>query len=345
MDGIYKSTDGGKNNRVIWEGIDHRTINSLVISPNFKSDKTLFAGVRGLGVYKTKNGGKNWHSVNEGLSYVEESKNSVIVDSIKKYDTELAISPNYENDRTLFAGSSEGLFKTQNEGISWRHLKGSAYGGNAYCLGMAISPDYQNDRTLIISIKGKGLFKSIDAGETFAEIAPDLIQNNHLIRWIAFSAGYPKNKTIYVASEENLFKSVDSGDTWIILKRPVRYESHRDAIHYEGDWRISRSSSFSSTKANFSDAIGAKASLNFVGTGVSWIANTANDLGVAKVYIDHEFVANVDQFSDNLKVMQHLFSTKTLEYGPHTITIEVSGNNNRLSRGKRIMIDAFDVYP
>jgi hypothetical protein len=191
----------------------------------------------------------------------------------------------------------------------------------------------------------KGLFKSIDAGDSFNEIAPDLIQNNHLMRWIAFSGAYPKNKTIYAASEENLFKSDDDGNTWKILKRPVRYESHRDAINYEGDWRLLRSSSFSSSKANFSDAVGASATLNFVGTGVSWVGNTANDLGVAKVYIDHEFVTNVDQFSDKLNVMKSVFSTKKLDYGPHTITVEVSGKNNRLSRGKHIMIDAFDVYP
>jgi hypothetical protein len=316
-----------------------------VISPDFKSDKTLFSGVRGLGVYKTTDGGKNWRPVNDGLSYVQESKNSVVVHSIKKYDTQLYISPNYEKDKTLFAGSSEGLFKTTNGGISWGSLKGSAFGGSYYCLSMAISPDYQNDQTLIISIKGSGLFKSIDGGDTFTEIAPEMIQNNHLMRWIAFSATYPKNKTIYAASEENLFESVDDGNTWKILKRPVRYENHRDAILYEGNWRMLRSSSFSSSKASFSDEAGARASLNFVGTGVSWVGNTANDLGIAKVYLDHKFVANVDQFSDNIKVMKLLFSIKTLDYGPHTITIEVSGKNNRQSGGKRIVIDAFDVYP
>jgi photosystem II stability/assembly factor-like uncharacterized protein len=343
--GIFKSTDGGRTNRVIWKGVDHRTINSLVISPDFKSDKTLFSGVRGLGVYKSTDGGKNWRPVNDGLAYVEEFKNSRIVHSIKKHDTQLYISPNYKKDKTLFAGSSEGLFKTTNGGTSWRRLKGSAYGGNAYCLGMAISPDYQNDRTLIISLHGKGLFKSIDAGDTFTEIALDMIQNSHSMRFVAFSTAYPKSKTIYAASEENVFESVDDGNTWKILKRPVRYESHRDAINYEGDWRMLYNSSYSSSKANFSDAVGARASLNFVGTGVSWVGNTANDLGVAKVYIDYEFVADVDQFSDNIKGMKSVFSIKTLNYGPHTIIVEVSGKNNRLSRGKRIVIDAFDVYP
>ena len=343
--GIFNSTDGGKSNRVIWEGIDGRTINSLVISPDYKSDRTLFSGVRGLGIYKSSDGGKRWYPVNDGLTHVEKSKNSAIIHSIKKYDTLLCISPNYDNDETLFAGSSEGLFKTTNGGRTWRRLKGSAYGGNGYCLGMAISPNYQNDQTLIISIRGKGLFKSLNGGDTFTEIAPDMIQENHLMRWIEFSIAYPKDKTIYAASEENVFESKDNGNTWKILKRPIRYENHRDVIIYQGDWRILRDSSFSSTKASFSDTTGAKASLNFVGTGVSWVGTTANDLGVAKVYIDRKFVADVDQFSDNMNVMKTLYSINKLNYGPHTITVEVSGESNPLSRGGRIVIDAFDVYP
>lgn len=41
----------------------------------------------------------------------------------------------------------------------------------------------------------------------------------------------------------------------------------------------------------------------------------------------------------------NLYSINGLELRPHLITIDVSGNKNPASKGKRIEIDAFDIEP
>ena len=83
--------------------------------------------------------------------------------------------------------------------------------------------------------------------------------------------------------------------------------------------------------------------LNFVGTGIKWIGTSSNSQGIAKVYVDGEFQAEVDQYSDSKQVMVNSFSLTGLSNGEHIIRVDVTGNKNSKSNGTRIEIDAFDV--
>jgi photosystem II stability/assembly factor-like uncharacterized protein len=342
--GIFKSVDCGLNNLIVWDGMG-RTITSMVISPDFASDKTLFVGVRGKGVYKTVDAGDTWQPVNSGLTFIDTWQKSAIIHQIKQKDIKLAISPDYRTSKTVFASTSEGLFKTTNAGGSWQQLDGAAYGRDSYILNAAISPNYEKDQTLIVSVKGRGLFKSDNGGMTFAKIAPELINSNHAIEFIKFTRFYVVDSTIYGASREELFQSTDGGNTWKTIRRLVRYENMRDVISYEGGWKLLREDDFSATSVSHSNDTNNKATLNFVGTGIAWIGTKSDDLGIAKVYIDGEYQGDIDQFSNTRETMVEVYSRIDLAYGPHTITIEVTDQKNPRSNGYRIEIDAFDVLP
>lgn len=341
--GIYKSVDGGLNAAAIWDGLG-QTITSLVISPDFSSDGTLFASVRGAGIYKTVDGGDTWQPANNGLTFIQAWQ-SPTEHQITKKDIRLVISPHYEVDQTIFAACSEGLFKTTDRGESWQELKDPVYGEDGYIIGMAISPNYENDETLIVSVRGKGLFRTQNGGIIFAEIGSDLIDNNHAVEYIAFSASYGADNTTFAASDEELFKSTDGGSTWEIIARPVRYENMREVVRYEEEWSISKGDDFSTGSVSYSDVAQNKAILNFVGTGVIWIGTASNDQGIARVYIDGNHVGDVDQFSDTPKAMVRSFFITDLAYGPHTIVVEVTDTKNPASQGYRIEIDAFDIAP
>lgn len=341
--GIFKSVDGGRHASAVWDGMG-RTITSLIISPDFPSDGTLFASVRGLGVYTTVDGGETWQPANSGLTFIE-MWHSPTVHDITERDVQLVISPNYEADKTVFVASSQGLFKTTDGGAKWHRSEGSPYGKDGYIIGMAISPNYGNDETLIISVKGRGLFKTDDGGRTFVGVGTSLIDSNHAIELIEFSTSYATDGTIYAASDEDLFQSTDGGNTWDVIARPVRYENHREVVHYEGEWETSRGDDFSASTVSSSDVVHAKAALNFVGTGVSWIGTESDDQGIARVYIDGKHEGDVDQFGETRKPMVKSYSITGLAYGPHTIMVEVMGTKSPKSTGCRIEIDSFDIVP
>jgi photosystem II stability/assembly factor-like uncharacterized protein len=208
---ILNSTNGGQKFSIVSK-IGHE-IGYLSISPDFANDKTLYAA--GEDIYKSIDGGKTWQIATENLA--DNSRNW----------SQVVISPNYKVDQTVIAGSKEGLFKTTNTGKTWELLDSSSYWQNSPVDVVGISPDYQNDQTIIVSVKGKGLFKSIDGGETFKAIGKDLLAQNYVLSQMVmstssplqFSPAYAKDKTIYGfgSAKAELFKSTNGGATWEIV--------------------------------------------------------------------------------------------------------------------------------
>lgn len=339
--GIFKSVDSGLNFSNVWDDADHmdrKKVTSLVLSPNFVSDQTLYAGVRYEGIFQSTDGGGTWQRINNGLIFPEENESY-----IPPYYC-LAISPVFQMDNTVFVGTENGLFKTKNGGGKWEELNVVPFYENAYINNIAISPNYANDKTLVTCLKGKGLFKTDDQGETWFEIGVDLKHNSHSIEFVEFSPIYPEDNTILCASRDWVFKSIDSGESWEIIGIPfARYENNRDPLKYEGEWQIERGEGFSATSIHHSDIAGSKASLTFIGTGVIWLGTKSKEQGVARLYIDGDFKANVDQFSNERKVRIPSYSIKDLPYGSHSITIEVTSGKNPNAAGFRIEIDAIDV--
>jgi photosystem II stability/assembly factor-like uncharacterized protein len=214
---IFKSTNGGRKFSIVGKvgKVKGNDPPSLVISPNFAEDQTLYASGK-EGVYQSADGGKNWQSLTTGTELMERG------------NIQLAISPNYKVDQTVLVGTGSGIFETKDAGKSWVKLEDSAYGGDAYIQGVAISPNYASDRTFITSVRGKGLFKTTDDGETFTQIGDGSIALAKIIGPpssaipIKFSPSYASDRTIYGfgASTTKVFKSTDAGNTWETITIP-----------------------------------------------------------------------------------------------------------------------------
>ena len=190
-----------------------KRIYSLAISPDFAIDRTLYAGAED-GIYESVDGGVSWRCLQKTATV-----------------TNLAISPNYKLDGTIFAGTAQGIFKTYDRGSSWLKLTDTPFGEDCYAEAVVVSPSYELDRTLLVSIRGKGLFRSFDEGQTFTEIGKNLIDNNHLLSNygsgyncttvpIEFSPDYANDKTIYGYSGLEVFRSQDGGLTWESIFMP-----------------------------------------------------------------------------------------------------------------------------
>ena len=222
---IFRSTNGGKNFSIVGQvgrvfGNDGP---SLVISPDFASDKTLYSSGP-QGVHKTIDGGKTWQAIAQDTALKES------------FNIQLAISPNYKTDKTVMAGTGRGVFVTKDSGETWVKLVGTAYGDNSYIEGLAISPDYKNDGTFLVSVRGKGLFKTVNGGKDFTPIGNDSMgfarMNNVPSSGvpIQFSPTYATDKTIYAfgAAGAAVFKSTDAGNTWSTLSIPLKNPSYEN---------------------------------------------------------------------------------------------------------------------
>jgi photosystem II stability/assembly factor-like uncharacterized protein len=222
---IFKSDNGGNKFYEVGkiEAIFGNDGPSMVISPDFSADKTLFAATK-EGIYKTTDEGKNWQLTDNSL--LKERNN-----------LQLAISPNYAVEKIVFVGTDNGVFVTKNGGDSWSKLNDLADGNNLYIEGVAISPNYKNDQTILVSVMGKGLFKSINGGETFTNIGNNSLafarMNNVPSSGIPihFSPNYAEDKTIFGfgSAKTEVFKSTDGGDTWEVMT--ILY-----SLNEEYDW-------------------------------------------------------------------------------------------------------------
>jgi hypothetical protein len=130
----------------------------------------------------------------------------------------------------------------------------------------------------------------------------------------------------------------------------TRYEETHPSVSYsEAGWIHGDSSwAWSGGTAALSVMPGAQARFTFTGTSVTWIGQRSGNGGIARVYVDGVYVADVDLLSWTTEVRVPVFTMSGLTDGRHTLTIEVTGLKNSASLVANsafaaVFVDAFDV--
>jgi photosystem II stability/assembly factor-like uncharacterized protein len=193
-DRLQKSTDGGNSWKQLSRGLDNRrSFSSIVISPSFPSDKTLFLSSEGDGIYRSIDGGLSWYKINMGLAHLKIRL--------------LAISPAYSSDKILLAlGTAGELYRTQDRGETWHQLLGA----NVKVTAMAFSPAMDTTRIFIGDEKG-GVYASTDSGDTWEQ--QFRLSNEDAITCIVVSANSSSDATIFLGTKGSgvLKKAVGAG--------------------------------------------------------------------------------------------------------------------------------------
>ena len=215
---LFRSTNGGRSLKAIaklpWErGNDSP---SMVISPDFARDRTLYV-VAETGVYQSTDAGETWQSTTENTPIATAG------------NLHIEISPNYSQDKILFVSSYDGLFKTTDAGETWQRVAiADVAPDRSFLEGVAVSPNYAQDGTVMVSLRGKGLYKSVDGGESFTPIGDASLAFSRMYnvpcagRPIEFSPNYAQDNTIFGfgTADTELYRSADGGETWEILETP-----------------------------------------------------------------------------------------------------------------------------
>src|SRR5437660_720396 len=146
-------------------------------------------------------------------------------------------------------------------------------------------------------------------------------------------------KQSYVAALISTF-----GLAWISPQALARVEETDPSVSYTIGWtQGDTSGTWSGGTAAVSAAPGAQAAFAFTGPSVSWIGGRTPQTGIARVFLDGVFVAEVDTYSPTEQIQAAVFTAAGLADTSHTLTIEGTGRQNAASQNALIVVDAFDV--
>jgi photosystem II stability/assembly factor-like uncharacterized protein len=180
--------------------------NALVVSPSFTLDRTLFVAEGGpaaapaRGVLRSTDGGNSWQVMNHGLTDTNVRK--------------LAMSPTFATDKTLFAITPGGVFRSKDSGANWEPAKSDL-------ISVFFSPNYISDRTILAGanlargsrvVDGGGIYRSVDRGDSWELVNGRLPVG--AVSELVLSPAYALDHTLFQHRNGDIFRSADGGVTW-----------------------------------------------------------------------------------------------------------------------------------
>ena len=217
--GMYKSTDAGRT----WAHIgldDTRQIGRVAVDP--KNPDVVFVAAIGhayggnpdRGVYRTRDGGATWQKV------LFKGNDVGAVD--------VTIDPS--NSQTIYAslwntrrppwsiyppsyGPGSGLYKSTDGGANWNPLTNGLPTEGLGRIGVAVAPSNTRRVYAIVDAKEGGLFRSDDAGTTFAKVSGDarIWGRGWYFGKVVVD---PKDPDLVYSSNTGVYRSRDGGKTF-----------------------------------------------------------------------------------------------------------------------------------
>ena len=236
---LFSSFDYGKTWQTAIIPLELKfTVTAILPSPNFRSDGAAFAATDGGGVMVTRSSGKSWEessfglgsanvlalaappdwsrreimflantegvfiSTNGGRSWRETEL--ILTDDVVDV---LAVSPAFEGDHTLYAGTEGGkLYCSTDGGRTWELLQAQIGEGSLNCLWLL--PDFAESGRMVAGI-GPTIYISNDRGDSWREAA-------ELPGAILTLTG-EGNRVLAGLYDAGVTKSEDGGATWASL--------------------------------------------------------------------------------------------------------------------------------
>jgi len=196
--GIFRSTHGGWQWRRSNNGLADPVALALAFAPSVSDEGPIaFVTTGGGRLYRSHNGGESWREVEAwaGLGVA----------------TALAVSPNYAADRSLFAATADGVFRSQDDGRTWESSTFGLLDTEVLCI--ACAPDFAESQTLWIGTALGGFYRSRNAARAWRESGVGL--PDAAVQCLLVSPGYAQDRTLLVGTEQHgVYTSTDGGAIW-----------------------------------------------------------------------------------------------------------------------------------
>jgi photosystem II stability/assembly factor-like uncharacterized protein len=123
----------------------------------------------------------------------------------------IAVSPRFAKDRTVFAGTLAGLYRSTDGGENWEP---SGSGLNSpFVDAIAISPKYEQDHMVLVGTRQGGLFRSADSGESWFPV--EFWSQGSSVTAIALSPSFESDGLALAGTEgAGVLRSTNRGRTW-----------------------------------------------------------------------------------------------------------------------------------
>ena len=122
-----------------------------------------------------------------------------------------------------------------------------------------------------------------------------------------------------------------------------RIEENHPALIFIGRWYGNANPAHSEGNALLAMDAGSRVTINFNGTGVSWVAARDEWSGIARVYVDGALKTTIDTYLSPSQARTVPYTIDSLPFGTHALTIEATGTRNASSKGSWIWLDSFEV--
>lgn len=227
-DGVYKSSDGGKN----WVSLglrDTRQIGALIVDPN-NPDIVLVAALGHAfgpnaerGIFRSTDGGKSWTK-----TLYKDANTGAIDVTFDPNDSSVVWASMWQMRRQPWnfssGGPGSGLYRSTDGGVTWAKVSGNGLPtGIMGRIDIQVSGADSKRVYAMIEAKDGGLFRSDDGGTHWTRINADGRLSQRAWYFSKIYADPKKADTVY-ALNTGAFRSTDGGKSFTLL--PGRHGDH-----------------------------------------------------------------------------------------------------------------------
>ncbi len=204
--GVFRSPDGGESWTQTGLAVakTHQTDNhytSVVLSPQYQSDATVFCGTF-EGLFFSRDGGEHWTEANLNPTRIGRA---------------VEVSPRFVQDGVVFATTyGTSLLVSEDRGESWQVRTSNFDGLSTYCV--RPSPEFGADQMVMCGVAW-GIRRSTDGGRSWTTIdlqphSAESAYRPYEVRDIAYSPDFVSDRTVVAVSAGGIYQSEDAGMTW-----------------------------------------------------------------------------------------------------------------------------------
>ncbi len=239
--GLYHGGDGGDD----WQSLSALgwSFRALVMSPNFATDRTMYAvGTNLASLARSSDGGRNWQPFDQGVTpntlalafaihpatgrmfglwIANGNKNTQMFSreaAGSAWSLETDWSPNLMTMQAGVSVDKQGVvtiiashYRTETEGRTWQDIS-SLIQGHSF-VAASLSPAFSADG-IGLGLDGGRIWRTTDGGQSWKPQTMGTTEPHSGQQFLSLSPGFATDRTAFAASAGGVLRTTDAGASW-----------------------------------------------------------------------------------------------------------------------------------